>query len=315
MIDRACISLGELCNLKCAYCHFQNEENGKLSGLRQEFDHTEMMTIADNIYHYVIENDVPMFKIGIVGAGETLLQFEKIRTLINYVKEKQYTRLQFYTITNGTVFKKDMLDFFFDNQDLIKLSISFDGYEELHNIGRERFKDVMRGIGKYEMKFNQKPAINCTVHQETLKNREQLTNFFVQENFKNVTFSRLFDSHDENLVVSAIEFRDFLHSFSDSPLQLRQLDPNNQKKYDCTMYGNLCGVGRTNIFITKRGIYPCGRFYGNETYNYGEFNLPLNAIEQQMKKMKPLNDGECYYDTYVENKQDENSNIWRITLG
>ena len=32
MIDRACISLGEKCNLKCSYCHFHNEENGKLSG-------------------------------------------------------------------------------------------------------------------------------------------------------------------------------------------------------------------------------------------------------------------------------------------
>lgn len=315
MIDRACISLGELCNLKCSYCHFQNEENGKLSGLNQEFNGNEMIAIANNIYRYVMENDVPIFKIGIVGAGETLLQFEKIRTLINYVKQQQYTRLQFYTITNGTVFKKDMLDFFFENQSLIKLNISLDGYEELHNIGRERFKDVFRGIGKYEMKFGQKPSINCTVHQETMKCRDKLQDFLVDNQFKSITFSRLFDSHDENLIVSAIEFRDFLNSFSNSPLQLRQLDPNNQKKYDCTMYGNLCGVGRTNIFITKRGIYPCGRFYGNEQYNYGAFDLPLNTVEQQMKKMKPLNDGECYYDKYVVENKDENSRVWRIALG
>ena len=39
------------------------------------------------------------------------------------------------------------------------------------------------------------------------------------------------------------------------------------------MYGTLCGVGRTNIFVTKRGIYPCGRFYGNEDYNYGAFDF------------------------------------------
>lgn len=81
------------------------------------------------------------------------------------------------------------------------------------------------------------------------------------------------------------------------------------------MYGNLCGVGRTNIFITKRGIYPCGRFYGNEQYNYGAFDLPLGNVEQRMKQMKPLNDGECYYDKYVGNKKDENSNIWRIEIG
>ena len=53
MIDRACISLGELCNLKCSYCHFQNEENGKLSGLNQEFNGNEMIAIANNIYLFL----------------------------------------------------------------------------------------------------------------------------------------------------------------------------------------------------------------------------------------------------------------------
>lgn len=308
MIDRACISLGEHCNLKCAYCHFQNEDNGKLSGLPQEFDISELISIIDNIYEYCVANKITIFKIGIVGAGETLLQFKKIRALIEYVKEKSYSQLHFYTITNGTVFNEKILNFFYENQDIIKLSISLDGYEELHNIGREKFHKVYQGIQKYEVKFNQKPAINCTVHQETLKNREQLTGFFIHENFKNVTFSRLFDAHNENLVVSAIEFKDFLESFHDSPLQLRQLNPENKKKYDCTMYGNLCGVGKTNVFITRRGIYPCGRFYGHEAYNYGDFDMPLSELSLEMDKMKPLNDGECYYDKYV-NNQNHNSKI------
>lgn len=313
MIDRACISLGERCNLKCAYCHFQNEDNGKLSGLPQEFNISELITIINNIYLYTLEKNIPMFKIGIVGAGETLLQFDKIKGLINHVKENKYTRLQFYTITNGTIFTERILSFFLDNKDMIKLSISLDGYEELHNIGREQFKRVFKGINKYEIKFNKKPHINCTVHQETLKNRDNLYNFFEAEKFKNITFSRLFDSHDRNLIVSAIEFKDFLNSFKESPFEIRQLDENNSNKYDCTMYGNLCGVGRTNIFITKRGIYPCGRFYGNESYNYGPFELSLNKIETEMAKMKPLNAGECYYDKYI-GKDNENSDIWSVTL-
>ncbi len=68
------------------------------------------------------------------------------------------------------------------------------------------------------------------------------------------------------------------------------------------MYGTLCGVGRTNIFITKRGIYPCGRFYGNEDYNYGAFDMDLDNLEFQISKMKSLKDGECYYDQYVQVK-------------
>ncbi|TOR03337.1 radical SAM protein, partial [Vibrio parahaemolyticus] len=95
----------------------------------------------------------------------------------------------------------------------------------------------------------------------------KLKRYLEENNFKDVTFSRLFDSHDESMTVSKDEYQSLLEDFKGSQFEVRQLDENNKKKYDCTMYGTLCGVGRTNIFVTKRGIYPCGRFYGNEDYN------------------------------------------------
>lgn len=314
MIDRACISLGERCNLKCAYCHFHNEDNGKLSGLPQEFSSNELIQIVENINVYSIENDVETFKIGIVGSGEPLLQFRKIRELIQYVKDNNLTRLQFYTISNGTILNENILTFFYENRNIIKLCFSLDGYEDLHNTGREKFSEVIEGVQKYENKFGEKPPINCTVHQETIKNQVQLFEFLTDENFKDVTFSRLFDSHDETLVVSKMEYQNLLEFFKGSQFEVRQLDEKKQKKYDCTMYGSLCGVGKTNIFITRRGIYPCGRFYGDERYNYGSFNMCLNELESLMLKMKPLKDDECYFDKYVGTKANENSNIWNVEI-
>lgn len=70
MIDRACISLGETCNLKCAYCHFHNEENGKLSGIPEEFTIDELIQIVEKLNEYAINRSVKTFKVGIVGAGE-----------------------------------------------------------------------------------------------------------------------------------------------------------------------------------------------------------------------------------------------------
>jgi len=314
MIDRACISLGEKCNLKCAYCHFHNEDNGKLSGLPQEFSANELIRIVDEIYDYSLENNIEVFKIGIVGSGEPLLQYRKIKELIQYIKTKGYKKLQFYTITNGTILSEEILNFFYENKDLIKLCFSVDGYEELHNVGREQFKKVYKGVEKFEAKFKEKPAINCTVHQETLRNQIKLFEFLTEENFKDVTFSRLFDSHDESLVVSDLEYKDLLAYFKGSDFEVRQLDENKKKKYDCTMYGSLCGVGRTNIFITKRGIYPCGRFYGNEDFNYGPFDMRMSDLEALMLKMKSLNDGECYFDKYVGAEANENSNIWHVEI-
>ena len=314
MIDRACISLGERCNLKCAYCHFHNEDNGKLSGEPQEFEASELFRITDEIYAYCSDNNIETFKVGIVGSGEPLLQFKKIEALINYVQEREYKVFQFYTITNGTVITNKILNFFEKNKDLIKLCFSVDGYKDLHNIGREKYDKVFDGVKKYEERFQEKPPINCTVHQETLKNQVKLFEYLSEENFKDVTFSRLFDSHDDNLVVSADEYQGLLEFFKGSQFEVRQLDENKKKKYDCTMYGSLCGVGRTNIFITKRGIYPCGRFYGDEDYNYGAFDMPLSELEELMKRMKPLKDGQCYFDTYVDTEINENSDIRYIEI-
>ena len=314
MIDRACISLGERCNLKCTYCHFHNEENGKLSGSPQEFSFTELAVITDQIVNYCIENNLSIFKVGIVGSGEPMMQFKKIQALIEHVKDKGYSQLKFYTITNGTVLNQKIINFFYENRNLIKLCFSVDGYEELHNVGREQFDRVFKGVQKYESKFNEKPPINCTVHQETLKNQIKLFEFLSNENFKDVTFSRLFDSHDESLIVSALEYQGLLEFFKGSQFEVRQLNEEKKKQYDCTMYGSLCGVGKTNIFITKRGIYPCGRFYGNEKYNYGPFDMSLFELEKLILQMKPLKDGQCYYDTYIEKKENENSGIRYIQI-
>ena len=120
MIDRACISLGEKCNLKCSYCHFHNEENGKLSGEPQEFKVSELIEIIDQIKSYSVMNSIETFKIGIVGSGEPLLQYRKIVQLIEYVKENEVEGLAFYTITNGTILNDGMLDFFFNNKDIIQ---------------------------------------------------------------------------------------------------------------------------------------------------------------------------------------------------
>ena len=86
-----------------------------------------------------------------------------------------------------------------------------------------------------------------------------------------------------------------------SGLNSRQF--SKEKKYDCTMYGRLCGVGRTNIFITPEGVYPCGRFYKNDKYLLGAYNSPLSDIEKKVSAMKPVSDGKCFYIENVEDKK------------
>ncbi len=296
MIDRACISLGERCNLKCNYCHFSD----RLTGSIQEFSSDELCSIIDEIYSYCTSNNVDEFKIGIVGSGEPLLQYDKIQSLISYVICSGITIFSFYTITNGTLFTEEMAEYFFENKDLITVCFSLDGYEEIHNIGRQRYEDSYRGIENYERIFSRKPPVNCTVHRMTVANADAIRRFFSEEGFADVTFSRLVDSTDARLSISKSEYDEFINGCVGFPFSVRQLKSENKKKYDCTMYGKLCGVGITNIFITRLGIYPCGRFYGNDKYNFGPFDSKLKIVELKMAELERVCSGECYFDKYVE---------------
>ena len=99
MIDRACISLGERCNLKCGYCHFKKN----LTEKPQEFSIQELIELIENINRNSEKNIIEIFKIGIVGSGEPFLEFQKIEKIevekINTLKEnvkKQIDKLKEY---------------------------------------------------------------------------------------------------------------------------------------------------------------------------------------------------------------------------
>jgi uncharacterized protein len=80
LIDRACISLNNRCDLHCRYCHFSGKtESGSKRGA--DFSSAEVEGIVDNIAEYCKAKNVPTFKLGIVGAGEPLLSFSALAAL------------------------------------------------------------------------------------------------------------------------------------------------------------------------------------------------------------------------------------------
>lgn len=293
MIDRACISLGNACNLKCRYCHFQDKQFDFKS-----FNWGELKIIVDNIHDYCKDNGLSSFKLGIVGAGEPLLKKEELFSLLECIKNSSYEEFKAYTISNGTLFDEAAVQKFYEYKDVIKLCISLDGYKELHNAGRDKFDKVMQAIELYRKTFGNVPSINATVNKLSYLNKEKLVDFFLANGLKDVTFSKLVGYSEKDLYITDAEYQEFLEYIKERGLFTRQF--RSEKKYDCTMYGALCGVGRTNIFYTPEGIYPCGRFYKNDRYKLGESIEKLSKIEKEMERLTPVCDGKCYYQVHVE---------------
>ena len=293
MIDRACISLNNNCNLRCRYCHFQDKQHDFTA-----FDLSALIAIIENIHSYCETNKIKSFKLGIVGSGEPMLKKKEIFGLLNYISLNGYSELKLYTITNGTLLSKEDIEVFYRYRDIIKLCFSLDGYEEIHNYGRAKYSEVMTRINWYKSIFGEGPSINATVNKLSCDNKSDLVTFFKGNDLLNVTFSKLVGYFETDLYITDGEYSEFMEYIKNSELNSRQF--SKEKKYDCTMYGSLCGVGRTNIFITPEGIYPCGRFYKNDKYLLGSFDSSIEDVESKIKLMKPVSDGKCFYIENVE---------------
>jgi len=123
--------------------------------------------------------------------------------------------------------------------------------------------------------------------------------FFIGNGFNRIDFSIVVDTNDTKLAISKEEYDDFLSYSNNMGIITRQKRDGIDHTYDCTMFGRLCGVGRTNIFISREGIYPCGRFFGLREYRLADYDAPLHEVEVSFHTLQSIQDGCCYYDSIV----------------
>ena len=292
MIDRACVSLTDACNLRCRYCHFRDKQVAGTHMPRQE-----AVAWVNRINDYCHEMGLSSFKLGIVGSGEPLLEIGTILAMLEAAESDSLNTITFYTITNGTLVTVEMLKKLHNHRDKLSVSFSLDGPRKVHDVGRSCFDRVMQGISNYREVYGDAPAVNATVNLQTALHSEEVVRFFRDEGLTRVTFSRLVDCKDPDLAITREQFDTFMDYARSQGLASRQF--RGQATYDCTMYGKLCGVGRTNVFITPEGVYPCGRFYRNEAYVLGGAESSMVEIEKSCSAIAPIEDGKCYYDERV----------------
>ena len=151
-IERVCLSVNSVCNLKCSYCDFFAKPDG-LPG-PASLTAEEIGTILDTIHRYSLRPEVDKrIKINFVGSGEPLLSWNAIRTAVERLHATTPGhRLRFYMVTNGVL----LTDTIIAEMKAVGLSpsVSLDGPASLHDHARVRHNgrgshaDVMRGIAR-----------------------------------------------------------------------------------------------------------------------------------------------------------------------
>lgn len=276
MIDRACISINNSCNLNCTYCHFHTPDK---AGHLVEAD-MNIFKILDHIEHHIDKYGIQVFKLGFVGNGEPLLDYEALQRYIKYISDYLANgRIAAYTITNGTLINEAMLRFFKDRK--INVGFSIDGIPEIHNRLRcNTYAKVMNSIEIYHSINGCYPSMNCTVGRDTLKRADETISFFEPFNSR-ITFSRMIG--EEGITLN--EFHAFLHQ------AMKRLNVRTGG-YDCTMYGGKCGAGINNIFYANGQVYLCGNCV--DLPAIADADTPIDCITPTMPR---FDRDTCYHES------------------
>jgi len=258
MITRVCISINNRCNLNCKYCHFHEKKD---SIAESEMD---IFQILDNIRQHVERNAIRSFKIGFVGNGEPLLEFDKLHAYIDHIADLLESGvISAYTITNGILLNRSMVEYLSANK--VNVGFSIDGLKVVHDKWRCGSHDrVMQNIELYREVVGTYPSMNCTVGRDVLDNADETIKFFEMFDSR-ITFSRMIGQYG----ISLSEFNVFLDKAAKT-LNVRR------GGYDCTMYGGMCGAGMNNIFYANGKIYVCGNCVDIESPFTSD--TPLDAV-------------------------------------
>lgn len=265
MVTRACISINNRCNLNCTYCHFHEKKD-----YIQE-DNMDVITILDIIASHIEDNDIDLFKLGFVGNGEPMLDYEKLKQYIAHIGDYLKSgRIAAYTITNGLLVDREKLEFFKEYN--VNVGFSVDGISAIHDKYRcGTHERVMANIALYKEVNGKYPSMNCTVGKEIIDNPEATIGFF--EQFGNrITFSRMIGKQE----ISLPDFNAFLNKAMER-LNVRT------GGYDCTMYGGMCGAGMDNIFYANGKIFICGNCI--DLPFSMPYDTPLNEVSFDVSKI------------------------------
>ncbi len=130
----------EACNLKCSYCYVSDTTNRKL------FE-PSLVKVEDCLPDWLTKTkfDASLIFIG----GEPLLEFEKIKRIVNKLKENR-ARTTFTIATNLTLLTDEMLEFIIENDIHINISLdSVSGFSRPYRATNESsYLDVMKNIEK-----------------------------------------------------------------------------------------------------------------------------------------------------------------------
>lgn len=308
----------EKCNLSCSYC-MVNKGNYHSNTSKKSMN----LSDYDLAYDFMFRNYPKGTSFVCFFGGEPMLKKKEIQYAVKELerrnREKDLPSPRYSIISNGTMIMDEEMLSFMDEYS-IYLSISIDGFKELHDSART----YINGEGSYNVieknllylkrRGRKFPLYaEATIHKEHIlkagSNKRKGGYHFVKRLY-DLGFDAVYvfpvDSKDSTISLDEVsnkDLKDFFFGVYDFYMELLFKGKQSQKApgHFIGVFANIiarrknrtCNAGTSTLFVNPEGnIYPCHLLYNSKYQKMG--NIGDKFIEEDK-----LND------IYKENKKDK----------
>lgn len=263
--------VGNNCNLGCEYCYampFRTEGFNIMPKellekiVKEAFEVTDAVIVS---WH---------------GGEPTMPGVEFYRDYMNLVNKykKEGQTIVNMIQTNATLIDEEFAEFFKENNFIV--SVSIDGNEETHNknrhysCGKSSYQQTMKGVENLR-KYGINPPVIATVCQNTYEDCENTFYSFIENGFKEIKFSPVYDSAEDSFSISCEKWFEYLKKITDmwidmqdDTIKIREVD--EVLKWFTGETINTCSSTNSCInwiSINEFGdMYPCEYLRATESY-------------------------------------------------
>ena len=292
-VKQMTLQLTQECNFRCSYCtygakdfQYQREHSSKRMSLETAFSAIDFF-----VAHSSNQDEV---SVGFYG-GEPLLEFEMIKTIVEYAEKKFWGKdLMFVITTNASLLTLEMAKFFSEHN--VNLTISLDGTAEIHDRSRKfattgsgTFAAIKKNLDEIRRElpaFSEKMSFNIVIDPRYSCNKLH-TMFSEDDSFREATIMpTIIDDFfsTEKAIPSDIFVRESNHHRFKAYLALLGRYPQakvsrvtqnfmsgtyarlelslkmSTEVFDTMAPGGPCIPGEMRLFVSADGIfYPCER--------------------------------------------------------
>lgn len=309
VVKAMCLHVAHDCNMNCAYCF---GDKGAFEGVRCLLS----LETGRKAIDFLIDNSGSRVNLEIdFFGGEPLMNFDVVKELVKYGREKEKERgknIRFTITTNGILLDDDKTAYINENMDNVILSI--DGRPEVN----DRMRKTSNGKGTYD--------IITRNYKNFTEKREGL--YYVRGTFTryNLDFSEdvkhLLDMGFENVSVEpVVTSQEYDYALRDDDLEtiLKEYDRLSDLYIENALKGEPfdffhfnvdlnqgpclikrvsgCGAGTEYVAVSPEGdIYPCHQFVGNKDFMIGNLNDEKfeNRLFDTFNKAHIYNKTECF---------------------